>query len=331
MLAYAYDFIDFNAYSNIAYEKFDNVYDLLALILTHCFSIQLKKGIYKTYENKSDCFNTQKGKILINETLQLKRKGALLLQCEYDEFTENNIYNQIIKSTFLTLRNKVEKENKLKINNLLNYMTSVNTIDLKTLESLKLPFNKLNRNYKILINLCYFVINSYLLVSEEGDFLIGNFFQSANFNRLFERFVLKYYQKHYSQLNCGSKRMNWNFSGANSKYLPSLQTDITITNKNDDTLIIDTKYYKSILINNRDKDEFRSTHIAQIYSYMKIYEETYSCENVHGCLLYAKTSEENIPVFEDDGGRLTITYLDLNQDFGKIKDTLDNLIKIILK
>ena len=30
--------------------KFDNVYDLLALILTHGFSIQLKKGIYETTE-----------------------------------------------------------------------------------------------------------------------------------------------------------------------------------------------------------------------------------------------------------------------------------------
>ena len=37
--------------------------------------------------------------------------------------------------------------------------------------------------------------------------------------------------------------------------------------------------------------------------------------------------KENIPVFEDDGGRITITYLDLNQDFEKIKETLDNLIK----
>ena len=327
MLAYAYDFIDFNAYSNIAYEKFDNIYDLLALILTHGFSIQVKKGIYKTYENKADCFNTQKGKILINETLQLKRKGALLLQCEYDEFTENNIYNQIIKSTLLALRNNVEEENKRKINNLLNYLSSVNSIELKTLETLKLPFNKLNRNYKILINLCYFVVNSYLLASEEGNFLIGDFFRSENFNRLFEKFVLKYYQKHYSQLTCGSKRMNWSFSGANSEYLPILQTDITITNKNNDTLIIDTKYYKSILISNHNKNEFRSIHLQQIYSYMKIYEENYSCENVHGCLLYAKTSEENIPVFEDDGGRITITYLDLNQDFEKIKETLDNLIK----
>ena len=330
MLAYAYDFIDFNAYSNVAYEKFENTYDLLAVLLVNGFTTQLKKGIYKTYENNSDSFSTQKGKININETLQLKSKGALLLHCEYDEFTENNIYNQIIKATFIELRNLVEEKNKRRINNLLRYLISVDNINLKKIDLLKLSFNKLNRNYKILINLCYFFRCDYLLVPEQGEYLIGEYYQSANYNKLFEKFVLKYYQKHYPQVFCSAKKMNWNFSGINSEYLPILKTDITITNKNNDTLIIDTKFYENILKeNNYGKKVFRSSHIQQIYSYMKLYEESYPCNSIHGCLLYAKTSETLIPDFKDENNRIVITYLDLNQEFDIIKNSLDQLINII--
>ena len=55
-----------------------------------------------------------RGKIAINDTIKNRMQRKALLGCEFDELSENNIYNQILKTalTLLGQTRDVKRENR---------------------------------------------------------------------------------------------------------------------------------------------------------------------------------------------------------------------------
>ena len=103
MLSYAFTNLRQGDYKNIAGEQFDNLHNLLAVILASGISRQLKQGLYREYINRKDNLTTVRGKIDITDSIKNFVAGRHILNCEYDELSENNIFNQILKTTILIL------------------------------------------------------------------------------------------------------------------------------------------------------------------------------------------------------------------------------------
>ena len=99
MLTYAFRELKQNNYEEIAGEDFDNIQQLFAEILIKGISCQLKQGILKQYIIRKDSLPTLRGKLDLNATIQNKLCRKQEIGCEYDELSENNIFNQIIKAT----------------------------------------------------------------------------------------------------------------------------------------------------------------------------------------------------------------------------------------
>ena len=118
----------------------------------------------------------------------------------------------------------------------------------------------------MLLYICYFIINEWLLTTEEGKFKIREF-SDENMNRLFEKFVLEYYKRHYPELNASAARIDWNVvEGVTDKsVLPIMQTDVLLsTGKR--TLIIDAKYYTHNMQIQYGKEKIHSGNLYQIFS-----------------------------------------------------------------
>lgn len=101
MLTYAFRELKQNNYEEIAGEDFDNIQQLFAEILIKGISCQLKQGIFKQYIIRKDSLPTLRGKLDLNATIQNKLCRKQEIGCEYDELSESNIFNQIIKATSL--------------------------------------------------------------------------------------------------------------------------------------------------------------------------------------------------------------------------------------
>ena len=101
MLAYAFQELRQNNYAEIAGEDFDEIYDLFAEILTRGISFQLKQGLHREYIKREEFLNTVKGKININKTISLRTRNSNLVACDYDELSENNIYNIIMNFSLI--------------------------------------------------------------------------------------------------------------------------------------------------------------------------------------------------------------------------------------
>ncbi|MBR7087245.1 MAG: 5-methylcytosine-specific restriction endonuclease system specificity protein McrC [Prevotella sp.] len=330
MLAYAFQELRQNNYAEIEGETFDNIYDLFAEILARGISYQLKQGLHREYVAKNESMHTIKGKIDINGTIANRVRNIRQVVCDYDELSENNVYNQILltTSTILIRHSDVKKETKAKLKQVMLFFQNVESIDLHTIRWNSLRFDRNNRNYRMLIYLCYFIVSEWLMTTEEGDFKMREF-SDDNMCRLFEKFVLEYYKKHHPELKPCATQIEWNIEKEKSSVniLPIMQTDILLTME-ERTLIIDTKYYSQTMQKQYDKSTIHSGNIYQINTYVTEYDEDHQ-GNVDGMILYAKTQEEVVPdgsLTKKDGNVIYFKTLDLNTDFETIKKRLDSFL-----
>ncbi len=331
MLAYAFQELRQNNYTEIAGEKFDDIYDLFAEILARGISYQLKQGLYRKYVAKNESMQTVKGKINISGTILNRMRNNQQIVCDYDELSENNIYNRILLTTATTLINHsdVKKEKKSKLKQLMLFFQNVQPIDIHTIRWNTLRFDRNNKNYRMLLYLCYFITSEWLMTTEEGKFKMRGF-SDDHMCRLFEKFVLEYYKKHHPELKANAAQIGWNIveESTDTSVLPIMQSDVLLS-LGERTLIIDTKYYSKIMQQQYGKEKLRTAHLYQINTYVTQYDKNHQF-NVDGMLLYAKTKEDVIDdtqVTLQDGYKLYVRSLDLNTDFDTIKKRLDSFIR----
>ncbi len=326
MLAYVFSLLNVRGFELVGQEDFENGAELCAAILIRGISSQIKRGLAKDYIPINEQLSTIKGKIDVSSSV---RKNTLMksqIACNHDEFSSNSYLNRILKTTLnILMKSDINKELKKQLNKLLIYFSDVEVLDIKSIKW-NVQFNKNNRTYQLLVYICYLVIKGLIQTTKDGTIKLRSFFDDKNMNKLYEKFILEYYRKHYPELNASSTKINWNLDDEDDELLPEMLSDVMLT-KGEKTLIIDAKYYSKIMIGHFDVKTIRSNHLYQIYAYVKNYDKQYT-GNVSGMLLYAKT--ENDLDFKDkdykvDGNTLSVRTLDLNCDFDEIKRQLNEI------
>ena len=339
MLCYAFSTLESITKDSVQLEDFENIHDLLSVILYKGISNQLKRGLYKEYEEQNEELVCVRGKINITQAIKnnsfMKRKFF----CEFDEFTENSYFNQVLKSTCLLLLKKgnVREVNKLNLKKVLLYFHAVEEINLKNISWNSITYHRNNATYKMLINICYLIVKGLLMTNKNGNTMLNKAFDPQFIMKeykLYEKFVLEYYKYHYSYLKPNASHIEWNLSKkeGNVEFLPTMKSDITLQ-YGDKILIIDTKFYSHSYSVYRDKEAYISGNLYQIYTYVKN-KDKYNTGNVQGILLYAKTEDEFITPENDynlGGNLIGVRVLDLNQDWLLIKQNLNDIVKTIFK
>lgn len=331
MLSYAFQLLKQEDYKQVAGEKFDNIHDLFAAILEKGVSRQLKQGLYREYVPVQEKLSVMRGKLNMGDTIRLQVQRKQKLACEFDEFSEDNLYNQILKVTMhrFIRADDVAPERKQALKKLIVFFGNVRLIQTDHIAWNRLIYQRNNRNYELLLNICYLVLNGMLQTTEEGSYKLISF-SDEHMERLYEKFILEYYKQHHPELNPKSAQLKWNLTEEPDQtmiqFLPKIQTDIMLQ-KGDKTLIIDAKYYSKLMIQSYTKETLRSAHLYQIFAYVKNM-DTANTGNVSGLLLYAKTEDEVFPEGEPfiiGGNRIGARTLDLNQPFSVIANQLEEI------
>lgn len=232
MLTYAFRELKQNNYEEIAGENFDNIQQLFAEILIKGISCQLKQGIFKQYIIRKDSLPTLRGKLDLNATIQNKLCRKQEIGCEYDELSENNIFNQIIKATvfgFLKHGN-IKKDQKTKLKNLMLFFSGIDIIELSTVKWNMLTFDRNNKSYQMLLYVCYFLTEDILMTTEKGKYKMKSF-TDEHLCHLFEKFVLEYYRAKHPEYKAQAAQIDWNIDRdvSSTHILPIMQTDILLT------------------------------------------------------------------------------------------------------
>ena len=330
MLSYAFQILQEQSYNNILTEEFDNVAELCSAILSKGISMQLKRGLNKDYTEVKEPLSAIKGKIDISDSIKTFSVTKSQLVCSYDEFSENSYFNKILKTTvMLLLKADISKAIKKELKNLMMYFANVDTLDAHNIDW-HVRYNKNNQSYQMLLSICYLVIKGLLQTQQDGTSKLMNFIDEQRMCRLYEKFILEYYRKHFPSLSANAEQIPWQLDDGIGDMLPVMQTDIMLKRDNR-VLIIDAKYYTRTTQSQYDTHTLHSANLYQIFTYVKNKE----CElkdkehKVSGMLLYARTDEEIQPntTYYMSGNRIDVRSLDLNCDFSAIKEQLNSIAK----
>ncbi len=330
MLSYAFQILNEQGYKNLATEEFNNTAELCAAILEKGVSLQLKRGLGREYLTQSEPLSTLRGKIDISESLKTQTFLKKQLVSTYDDFSVNSYLNKIIKSTMcLLLHADISRPRKKDLRKLLVYFSDVDTIDLYNADW-NLQFNRNNQTYRMLISICFLVVKGLLQSQADGTQKLMDFFDEQRMCRLYEKFILEYYRKHYPLIKANPSQIPWQLDDGLSDMLPVMQTDIMLSHGNQ-VLIIDAKYYGHATQQQFGVNTLHSNNLYQIFTYVKNKEHELadSPHTVSGMLLYARTDEALLPNndYRMSGNMISVKTLDLNCDFESISSQLDEIVR----
>ena len=103
MLSYAFQDLRPDREDDIAGEDFERIHDLFSSILAKGIACQLKQGLHREYLNQTDDLAAVRGKIDLSGTMKNRFARRQVVSCEYDELSEDNQLNCILKTTALLL------------------------------------------------------------------------------------------------------------------------------------------------------------------------------------------------------------------------------------
>lgn len=332
MLSYAFTTLNQGGYENIATEEFDNLHNLFAAILAKGIGRQLKQGLYREYLSRREDTAVMRGKIDLPGTLRNRLARKQVLTCAYDELSENNLLNRILKTTvMLLLRHaRVDAAYKTDLKKEMLFFSQVDQIDPASIPWSSIRFERNNGAYRMLISLCQLILEGMLLTTDDGEYRLAAFVDEQRMSRLYEKFILEYYAKECPQVKATASRIPWALDDGVGTLLPVMQSDITLSQGNR-VLIIDAKYYTRTTQEQYSVHTLHSNNLYQIFTYVKNKDAEFgkTPHTVSGLLLYARTDEAIQPdnVYRMSGNKISVRTLDLNRNFSEFAAQLNRIVQ----
>ena len=118
-----------------------------------------------------------RGKINMLGTIKNRLAQELLLTCDFDELSENNLLNQILKTTvMLLLKNaKVKAEYKDDLKKKMLFFSNVDMLEPTAIRWSAIRFQRNNQTYRMLVSICQLIIEGMLITTDSGGYRLASF------------------------------------------------------------------------------------------------------------------------------------------------------------
>jgi len=204
MIAFCYmDNVKTFDLEDIRFQKGDGPLEWLIMAFAQLSQRLIRRGLFRKYVTVTDNVPYLKGKLLLKQQIQNTMKFNMKFHCEYDEFTSNNLENQIILHTLkkcLSISRKGDL--KTKIQKLIHQIDKqVEDKIIKSSDFKQIHYTRLNSKYKTPLVLSKLILEhtGFKNIKQMETDLIVPFF--VNMPKLFEKFLEKMFQEYYFELN----------------------------------------------------------------------------------------------------------------------------------
>lgn len=234
----------------------------------------IRSGLKSQYVNRQENLNFMKGKVVNSLNLKYNHSNKTRFYCAFDEFSENMVYNQLIKSTLLKL-NRVSKShyNRTNIIQILHHFESVS----ESADHIS-DFRKVSENNRLFLNYKQAISwSEVFLTNKSFTNFSGNSKNMAilfPMERIFEDYI-GYLMKTYADgLEIKTQDKSYYLvSNHKDKNKFRLKPDIVATNEiNNEQIIFDTKW--KLLDESKEKKNYNisQSDMYQLYAYGKKYD-----------------------------------------------------------
>lgn len=335
LLSYAWNCLDHAKRVNVSIDDKTKILDLLVMVLISGVKILLKRGLASNYLEVSEVIIGVKGKLELSETI--KNNGIIKLQnvCTMDEFSQNIMFNRIIVSIIYRLLKTQELESKLhsELKKLIWQLPGITPVFLEEQHFKKIRLNRQDKFYKFILKLCELIFEWTLPSEKNGEYRFCDFTRDERkMNKLFEAFVRNFYKRNQLEFPVVRREgISWLWQNGNKneeKFLPGMETDITLENATQ-KIIIDTKYYSKSMAEYYGAEKLFSTNLYQMFSYLINQEDNTVARTISstGVLLYPKIDKDISLRYTYKSHVLLIETIDLNSNWKLIEEGLLDILK----
>jgi 5-methylcytosine-specific restriction enzyme subunit McrC len=254
----------------------DNFFEFLIYLFAKNTLELIERNMCKEYVDREENVVFLKGKIKFSS--HIKHNAALKhrFYTEFDDFSADNLLNQILKyTTYLLLGACSSPDNAKKLQQIYFMLDDVSLRKIIPELFNKVKLTRLNDEYVPVLNLCKLVIERAALELRAGQLDVFSFV--FDMNVLFEEFIGEFIKREFAGEFCEItlKRPVIHFAqkyvdGVKPENVLPLKPDIVIEKTDGEgKLIIDTKYKE---LTGQDKKEGADrSDIYQMYAYSKKY------------------------------------------------------------
>ena len=285
-----------------ALERAPTLDALLALVLIRLIQQRLRIGLGHEYIEETNSLRGIRGRINFAETINQHALERGQLICQFQGYHLNSLKNQIIRSTLARLVKVGEfgpdpalvREIQQKLRLLLRDLDGIDFIEL-TPDLIRRQLyarSGHDHDYRLMLSICDLILQRQIPGDSEGRTralvpMIDR--ELLVLYKIYERFVANFYRMHLKDWEVSAqKRLEWHAAEANER-LPLMIPDIVMQDRSTRRMIVlDTKFTAQSLTENQwGKAIFDSSHLYQLYTYLKSQEHI---SEVHrtaaGILLY---------------------------------------------
>lgn len=346
MLCYAWDVLSIAKDIKVGSDDFDDAYNLLGRVFTFGVGKLIKSGFHRSYVAEREELSTLRGKINIQESINRLTFYKEKLVCEFDEYSTNDIFNQIIKYTISSLLKSPEIDSKIKqdLKKEMVYFSGIDELAPTKVNRQKLFYDKNNKIYKMLIQIAIMLYDNTSINEEDGNILFKDFFRQEQMHKVFELFILNFYNinlnKHTYKVH--APKINWHIDDKAKEEWGDIfdietnpsdrRTDIVVENRDKKIqFIIDAKYYNKTFVEaymNTNDEKIRTGHLNQVRGYLL--DSDFQGKKI-GALVYPMVNNDLrkgkiIPMIDTP---IIVKTINLNTDWKEIeKDLLEFVHKV---
>lgn len=333
MLCYAWDVLPQAGLVDIKISGKEQPIDLLALVLISGTHHLLRRGIDQDYQAVEEELTTLRGRVdfAYSERKMLLQQGRAL--CFFDEMTADILPNKILKTTLTNLSRLWGLDTLLRKRTsiLVRKFNAVKTVTLTPSIFSRVKLHGNNRFYRFLINICELIYHACMLDEQSGSYRFRDFYRdSGQMPRLYERFIFNFYKHKQRLYRVSSDRIRWNAISEDDPsltLLPTMLTDISLRSDNE-TIIIDAKYYQETLASFHGNKRIHSSNLYQLNAYLQNVEMNGGNDaQASGILLYPVVEEKVSKSYQIAGKIVRVETVDLAEEWQDIERQLLLLIK----
>jgi len=339
MLLYAWNEMPYSPYwQKIDVEASPSLDALLASLLVKLIQQRLRIGLGCSYMPEQRLVRGIRGRIHFTSSLKRRAFERGQAACEFEYYSINAPKNQIIRSTLWHLsqvgqfgtEREQAKELRHTIRWLVRSLDGIDLIELTPTFIHRQQTERHDRDYRIMLAICALILQRRMPTEHDGQVYLSQLERDRLvLHHLYELFVACFYQHHLREWVIRSqKQLTWHEEPSN-KYLPVMKPDVVLEEKSTRRIVIlDTKFTASSLKKNQwGKEMFDSSHLYQIYAYLKTQEHLSDRhQQATGILLYPAVREELSEKVELAQHQIRIECVDLASPWRSIERRLLDVI-----
>jgi 5-methylcytosine-specific restriction enzyme subunit McrC len=331
LLCYAWNRLDEKDVVDVSSLKSTQLVDLFARVLISGTHHLVRRGFDRGYLGFSEDTKRPRGKIDFARTLKRNLLNENRLSCDLDELDYNVLHNRILKTT---IKNVMAIENltpelKEGLHEINRRLWEIEEVYLSSQLFRRVQLHRNNYYYGFLLSVCELVFDALLASEDCGIMRFRDFARDENkMAKLFESFVKNFYVLEQNRFRVQSLKIAWQVESDNDPtrgYLPEMKTDVCLISEQR-KIILDCKFYRNALQTNWQKQTLHSTHLYQLFAYLRNKEGDDGWEKCEGILLYPTVRTPLNLIYTIHGHPIRIRTVNLDQDWRLIHNEMLDLI-----